>query len=336
MFDSHTHLQDERFDTCRQAVLDAARTAGVTGTCCCGSSASDWLSVARLAASLQPQSREGRARPPDAPSSATGAVPAALGASGGSGGPALPLASMFRILPAFGVHPWYAGEQPADWLARLEEHLVAHPEAPAGEIGIDGLRDDLPRDVQRQVLLAQLELAARLNRPVVLHGARAWGELLALVKPFAARLPGFVVHAFSGSQETLREIIALGGHVSFAGIVCNPEARRARAAAAAVPLEKLLIETDAPDLLPRGVDGGRWTVDGGKPEGKGSGFGVQGSTTKDGPRPSSSHIPPDLNHPANLVLVARAVAELRKTNPEEIAARTAANAGRVYGLQRGA
>jgi TatD DNase family protein len=278
MFDSHTHLQDERLDPCRDAVLDAALAAGVTDTCCCGSSAADWRAVSALA-------------------------------SAGHPGAAAP--RRLRILPAFGVHPWYAAAQPPDWLAQLEAHLAAHPTAPVGEIGMDGLRADVSREVQRQVLLAQLDLAVRAARPVVLHGARAWGELLALLKPFAPRLPGFVAHAFSGSEETLREFVALGGHISFAGTVCNPAARRARGAAAAVPRERLLIETDAPDLLPQGADD-------------------PAAAAGAGAVCRSAEVPPQLNHPAHLVRVAQTVAALRGEPVEAIAALTAANARRVF------
>jgi TatD DNase family protein len=292
MYDAHLHLQDERFDACRNAVIAAALAAGVTGGCCCGSAPEDWEAVSRIRNSAC----GARSLGPHAPASA------------------LPFPDSTRrtphpeffILPAFGVHPWHAANLPADWLTQLEELLVRHPEAPVGEIGIDGLRDDPSRDAQRQVLCAQLELAARLHRPVVLHGARAWGELLAIVKPFAPRLPGFVTHAFSGSDDILREIVALGGFLSFAGAVCNPAARRVRAAAAAAPAERLLLETDAPDMIPMV---------------QGSGFRVQGV---------ESGVSRTINHPANLVYVARAVAELRGTPVEEIAALTTANARRIY------
>lgn len=282
MYDAHLHLQDERFDTCRVAAIAAAVAAGVTGGCCCGCAPGDWKAVASLT--------EGRP-PSGLPSPETGnQEPGAA----------------FSLLPAFGVHPWYAGSLPANWLELLEEFLTQHPEAPVGEIGIDGLRDEPSREAQRQVLRAQLDLAARWNRPVVLHGARAWGELLAIVKPFAPRLPGFVAHAFGGSEDILREVLTMGGLVSFAGPVCNPAAKRVRAAAAAAPAERLLIETDAPDMVPV-VQGSECRVQG-----------------------AESGIPGDLNHPANLVHVARAVAELRGVPVEEIAAITTANARRVY------
>jgi len=292
MFDAHLHLQDERFDACRDAVIAAALTAGVTGGCCCGSTPGDWEAVSRI------RNSEGGARSMDfiAPASALPFPDSTLRTPH----------SAFFILPAFGVHPWYAGKLPANWLTQLEELLVRHPEAPVGEIGIDGLRDDPPRDVQRQVLCAQLDLAARLHRPVALHGARAWGELLAVIRPFAPRLPGFVAHAFGGSDDILREVVSMGGFVSFAGTVCNPAAKRVRVAAATAPSDRLLIETDAPDMLPQGQN---------------SEFRIQNSA---GEKPAA------INHPANLVYVARAVAELRGVPVEEIAAITTANAQRVY------
>lgn len=277
MYDAHLHLQDERFVVCREAAIAAAVAAGVTDACCCGSSHDDWGAVEKLAA----------------------AYPALV---------ELHHPTQFSILPAFGVHPWYAGEQPAHWLTALEEMLVRHPEAAVGEIGVDGLRDQPSREVQRQVLVAQLTLAVRLKRPVVVHGARAWGELLAILKPFAPQLPGFVAHAFGGSDDILREVVAMGGYASFAGMVCNPSAKRVRAAAAVVPAERLLIETDAPDMVPRA---------------QGSGLRVQAV---------ERGIPEDINHPANLIYVARAMAELRGVAVEEIVAITAANARRVYRL----
>lgn len=271
MYDAHCHLQDERFDACRETVLAAAVTAGVAGACCCGCAPNDWRALRALAENRR----------------------------GGAG---------FQLLPAFGVHPWHTGNLPIDWLAKLEDYLRKHPDAPVGEIGIDGLRDDPPRELQRQVLCAQLELAARLDRPVVLHGARAWGELLAILQPFAPRLPGFVLHAFGGSEDLLRDAAAMGGYVSFAGPVCNPAAKRVRAAAAAAPAGRLLLETDAPDMLPFGK-------------------------TENGKRKSGDGFPAEINHPANLVYVARAVAELRRMPVEDLAALTTVNAQRVYRLK---
>lgn len=264
LFDAHLHLQDARLDGYRADVLAAAVAAGVTGGCCCGSAPDDWEAVLNLAAQHGP-------------------------------------ASDWHLLPALGVHPWYVGRLPETWLADLEESLAAHPDAPVGEVGLDGLRRDVPRDLQGRVLAVQLELAVRFSRPVVLHGARIWGDLAAALRPYAAKVPGFVAHGFGGSLDVLRDLLAMGGYISFAGSVCNPSAVHVRAAAAQVPADRLLIETDAPDIFPPG--------------------GVSAS-------PTDSR----LNQPANLRLVLAAVAEIRQQSPDDVAAATSANARRVYGL----
>ncbi|MDD5707727.1 MAG: TatD family hydrolase [Kiritimatiellae bacterium] len=264
MFDAHAHLQDERLVCCRQAVLTAAAAAGVEAVCCCGSMPGDWDAVARLAVEC--------VQP--------------------------------RLTPAFGVHPWYVGKLPPDWLDRLDACLAADPSAAVGEIGLDGVRGASQRDLQRAVLTAQLELAARRGRCVVLHGARAWGELCGVLAPYASRLPGFIAHSFGGSLEIMRDLVKWGGCISFSGTVCNPEATRVRAAAVQAPSDRLLVETDAPDLLPPG--------------------GV----------PAGSDAAGRLNQPANLVGVVASLAALRGVPAADIAALTSRNAGMVLGLTR--
>jgi TatD DNase family protein len=258
MFDAHTHLQDTRLDGCREAVFLAAGAAGVTGACTCGTSPGDWPAVTRLAAD--------RTQP-------------------------------LALHPAFGVHPWFVEDLPRDWLETLDATLAAHPEAAVGEIGIDGLHRELDRVRQREVFQAQLELAVRHRRAVVLHGARAWGGLAELLAPCATQLPGILVHAFSASAPLLQSFLAFGAFISFGGALCNPHARHVHAAALATPLDRLLIETDAPDLLPlNGIPAGAPTEDRG------------------------------LNQPANLLLVARALAQLKGVEVEVIASVTDRNA----------
>ena len=147
----------------------------------------------------------------------------------------------------------------------------------------------------------QLELAERLRRPVVLHGARAWGRLVELLKPYARRIPGFVAHGFGGSQEILRQVLNMGGYVSFAGTVCNTNATKVRAAAKEIPDSQILVETDSPDLFPTG---GR----------------VIGVNANNKP----------LNHPANLNVILREVAALRNVSPDELSDTTGANARRIF------
>lgn len=269
MFDAHTHLQDRRLAAHRQALFQNALATDVNGACTCGTEPDDWPGVAHLAA-------DGEEHQPAA----------------------------FRIHPAFGVHPWYCANLPSDWREQLERWLEKFPGAAVGEIGIDGLRPEPERALQHEVLLFQLELAIRLGRTVNLHGARAWGPLAEILAPFAARLSGIVLHAFSASAEVLRTFLAQGAYISFGGTLCNPAARRARGAAMATPPERLLIETDTPDLMPR----------------EGSPLAFLG----DGP---------GLNQPANLVPVTAALAQIKGCDATGIADLTTQNSLRVYNLK---
>jgi TatD DNase family protein len=212
------------------------------------------------------------------------------------------------IIPAWGVHPWQAANLPAGWEGRLDALLHAHPAAAVGECGLDGIRAEPSPDIQRAVLRRQLELAVRRSRPVVLHGACVWGALLAAVKPFAGRIPALVAHSFGGSRDILRDWLALGGFVSFSGTLCNPAATRVRAAAAATPADRLLVETDSPDLFPHG----------GVPC---PGLACPVDVADTGP-----------NHPANLVVVLDALAAIRGVATDELAILTEANARRAFGF----
>ena len=260
MFDAHTHLQSPLLKDVLGDVIQQAALAGVTGLCCCATAPEDWEATQRLAR-----------------------VP-------------LP----FILVPAFGVHPWYGRSLPSDWLDLLAAYLDRNPVAALGEIGLDGVLDDVPMELQEKIFVLQLELAERMRRPVVLHGARAWGRLLEIFKPYVRHVPGFIAHGFGGSAEILKQILNMGGYVSFAGSVCNPQAAKIRAAAREIPDSQLLIETDTPDLFPKG--------------GRPAAVGVKGKP---------------VNQPANLICVLNEVALLRNTTPEALSDLTGSNARRV-------
>ncbi|MDX9868196.1 MAG: TatD family hydrolase [Kiritimatiellia bacterium] len=257
LFDAHTHLHDARLTPVLDAVIRRAAEAGVTGLCSCGTAPADWADAAALAERAGP----------------------------------------CRVVTAFGAHPWFAAELPENWPEQLEAFLLRHADAPVGEIGLDGVRREIPAALQEEVFVRQLGLAARLGRPVVLHGARAWEKVLLILKPYAARLPGILAHGFGGSAEQLARLLELGGHVSLCGTVCNPEAATVRAVARRVPGERLLLETDSPDLLPR--------------------TGLPAATDPCG-KP--------LNQPSNLTRVCETVAALRGLDPPRLAEQTRANA----------
>lgn len=128
--------------------------------------------------------------------------------------------------------------------------LAQHSKVVAiGEIGLDYHYDDVPRDIQKHWFDRQMALADRLGKPVVIHEREAHGDGLEIVRKWADQVPG-VFHCFSGSAEMAQELVRLGWYVSFTGVVTFKNARRALEAIAAVPMERIMIETDCPYLAP--------------------------------------------------------------------------------------
>ncbi len=164
-------------------------------------------------------------------------------------------ADLARGLPAYataGVHPHAAKACDADTIAALRA-LASQPGVVAiGECGLDFNRDFSPRDVQEYWFEAQLELAAELALPVFLHERDASARMLAILTRYRPRLVGGVVHCFTGTRATVERYLELDLHIGITGWICD-ERRGASLveAAAAVPLDRLMLETDGPYLLPR-------------------------------------------------------------------------------------
>jgi TatD DNase family protein len=197
------------------------------------------------------------------------------------------------IAPSFGLHPWFIQQRSANWIDTLERLLERYPQAGVGEVGIDHAVEDRDDTDQEAVFLAQLEVARKFERPASIHCRGAWGRLIELLDRFG-RLPrGMLIHCFGGSAEVAKELIKRGAYISFSGSITRPNNRKAGPAICAVPDDRILIETDAPDLLPHGL----------------------GSA---------------LNEPANLPVVLDKAAELRGVSAEELAALTFANAERFF------
>lgn len=231
-FDAHVHIHDERLNRRIDEVIAAALRAGLRGCRTCGTSPADWSAVAAIANF----STRAKASPADGGAERDGFVQSYA----------------FAIAPAFGVHPWFTESLPQDWADELEKFLIEYPDAMVGEVGLDGLRADPDSAQCREVLTAQLEIAARLGRPVIMHGARAWDELYSAFRPYAAKVPAFMLHSFSGSPEQLRKWIDLGALFSVGGGICNPQSTRLRKTVMLIPEERLLFETDSPDMFPKG------------------------------------------------------------------------------------
>lgn len=154
---------------------------------------------------------------------------------------------------AFGLHPVYIDEhreehltELGDWLSRLR----GHPQLCAiGEIGLDYYLEDLDRERQRQVFEAQLKLSAEFDLPPLLHVRRSHADVIAILKRHKLKRSG-IVHAFAGSREEAREYIRLGFRLGLGGAGTWPQALRMHRVLAELPLESVVLETDAPDMAP--------------------------------------------------------------------------------------
>lgn len=158
-----------------------------------------------------------------------------------------------EILPMAGLHPWHVDTAAPGWVARLEAAFDAG--AGAGECGLDFSDGRPPRELQESALRIQLALAIRRDLPVSLHCVKAPERLAAILRETGLPAAGGLVHAFSGAPEVALEFQALGLHLSFGRALTLPGAARARASLAAVREDRILFETDSPDLPPAGVAG---------------------------------------------------------------------------------
>ena len=150
--------------------------------------------------------------------------------------------------PFHGIHPWQADD--SFDLDTIRTQLIADPLSGVGEIGLDRLKTKTIADVQRTLFAQQLTLAAELRRPVVLHGAKCWGEVVAACRPYKGRIPAFLFHGFSRSAGLLPEIFALNGYISVGPALLNDHAVNYRALVKDLPPDRILIETDMDYALP--------------------------------------------------------------------------------------
>jgi TatD DNase family protein len=205
-----------------------------------------------------------------------------------------------QLFATAGVHPHHAAELTAEVLAELES-LGRRPEVVAvGECGLDYFRDLSPRDVQRRAFHQQLELAARLGKPVFLHERDAHDDFLAIVREHRASLTGGVAHCFTGTGEQMHRYLEQGLAIGITGWICD-ERRGAHLLPLVreIPAAALHLETDAPYLLPRDLQ----------------------------PRPASRR-----NEPMHLAHIAQVVAQARGESVEELSAATTAASRALFRL----
>jgi TatD DNase family protein len=207
------------------------------------------------------------------------------------------------VVPSYGLHPWYVRERSANWLGGLRAHLEAAPAAAVGEIGLDRWIEGHDLTVQTPVFEAQLDLATELNRAVTIHCMQAWGALQeVLAKKAVPR--GFLLHAYGGSAELVAWFAERGAYFSFSPYFLHPRKSAQRGVFRQIPLDRLLVETDAPDLRP---------------------------PDERNPRPITGPDGDALNHPANIDLSYAALAELRGMSVSELSEIVAANFARLFG-----
>lgn len=152
------------------------------------------------------------------------------------------------IYAAAGVHPENADSNPADYLEKVRRTAVDSPKVRAiGEIGLDYHYEGYDRDKQIVLFEEQLELAKELGLPVIIHSRDAWEDTFQILKKHR---PEGILHCFSGSAETAREIIKLGMYIGFTGVLTFKNAKKALKALAEAPMDRLLLETDCPYMAP--------------------------------------------------------------------------------------
>ncbi len=153
------------------------------------------------------------------------------------------------VIPAFGLHPWWISERSSQWETKLEALLQNNPHATVGECGIDYWIENHDPAEQERIFVRHLEIATNHARPVMIHCIRAWEPLLALLKKHPPVKP-FLLHAYGGPAEMINAFAKLGAYFSFAPNLCDPKRSKNHLAARRVPPDRLLLESDAPDMLP--------------------------------------------------------------------------------------
>lgn len=210
---------------------------------------------------------------------------------------ALELAENYDFLYAsVGWHPVDAIDMTQEHLDWLKE-LASHPKVVAlGEMGLDYYWDKSPKEIQKEVFRKQIRLAKEVQLPIIIHNRDATADIVEILKEENAGEVGGIMHCFSGSVETALECVEMNFLISLGGPVTFKNAKKPKEVAEALPLDRLLVETDCPYLTPHPYRGKR-------------------------------------NEPAYVKLVAEQIAELKGLTFEEVAEETARNAKKLFGIK---
>lgn len=197
------------------------------------------------------------------------------------------------LYPALGLHPIFTNEHRDDHISRLRERVAKERPIAIGEIGLDFFIPEPDRERQTELFEAQLAIAEEFKLPVLVHVRKAHDQVLQSLKKFS--LPGGIAHAFNGSPQQAEQYLEQGFCFGFGGMLTYERSKKIRKLAAELPLDHIVLETDAPDMTTAAHHGER-------------------------------------NSPEYLPEVLAALAEVRSESPQELAARTTANALRLFAL----
>ncbi|KAH0970049.1 hypothetical protein GBA52_022205 [Prunus armeniaca] len=290
LFDAHCHLQDPRIFDKAPQLIAAAVDSGVVRFAVNGVSEKDWHLVKQISESYP------------------------------------------CVIPCFGLHPWYVAERTLNWLNTLKQFFEATPSAAVGEIGLDkgsqGKKVDFTDQVN--VFRQQLEIAKKLRRPASIHCVRAFGDLLQIMKSLGPFPAGVILHSYLGSAEMVPEFANLGAYFSFSGFLMSMKVHKAKRMLKMVPSERILLETDAPDALPKSELDSAHLVEGASLPEELQSIEIS-SAPFDGARDVSTFPKEALNHPENIhKVVLIYVASLVEMTKEELAEVTYQNAVRLF------
>jgi TatD DNase family protein len=200
-----------------------------------------------------------------------------------------------QVFATVGIHPHGAEALSSATLEQMHALARSKRVVAVGEIGLDYYRDRQPRHLQKQCFRQQLELARELRLPVVIHVRDAYEDFLTVIQDFAAAMPAVILHCFSGNWEMAERCLELGCFLSIPGTVTFSKAHMQQEVARRIPLERLLLETDAPFLAPEPYRG-------------------------------------KTNEPSYLLHTARKICQLRQLPLQEVARQTTLNARIAFGL----
>lgn len=263
MIDCHLHLQDERLYPQADAIITRLREIGVKTLVVNGTEPGDWDKVAELSERFP------------------------------------------EVIPFFGLHPWRVNDADPNWEDRLRNFLEHFPESGVGEIGLDKWIRGHDIEKQRDAFVRQLDLAREFHRPVTVHCLQAWGQLLECLQRGAFQggqsddltlLGNVLLHSYGGPAEMVDDFLDAGAYFSISGYFFRPDKSEKLKVFKHIPDERLLIETDAPDMLPPS----NWDL---------QQIGADGDT----------------NHPANIAAIYDAIANWAGEDRTELISRVETN-----------